>query len=119
MTNPISVANAEHYTWGANCDGWHLVRTPELSVIQERVPPGGRETPHLHSRARQFFFILEGEAVLEVAGRRHVLPARGGLEVEPGAAHQFRNESDRDVVFLVISQPPSQADRQPAQAAGP
>ncbi len=83
MTNPISVANAEHYTWGANCDGWHLVRTPELSVIQERVPPGGRETRHLHTRARQ-----------------------------------FRNESDRDVVFLVISQPPSQADRQPAQATG-
>jgi len=118
MTNPTSIATAEHYTWGANCDGWHLVRTAELSVIQERVPPGGRETRHRHSRARQFFFILAGEAVLEVAGERHVLSAQTGLEVKPGAAHQFRNESDRDVVFLVISQPPSQADRQPAQAAG-
>ena len=117
MPNPISIATAEHYNWGTHCDGWHLVRTPELSVIQERVPPGERETRHLHRRARQFFFILEGEAVLEVAGERHLLRAQGGLEVAPGAAHQFRNESDRDVVFLVISQPPSQTDRQPAELA--
>ncbi|WP_158531647.1 MULTISPECIES: hypothetical protein [unclassified Meiothermus] len=23
-----SKAEAEHYTWGQNCDGWHLVRRP-------------------------------------------------------------------------------------------
>ena len=115
MTNPISLENAEHYLWGSNCDGWRLVRTPEQSVIQERVPPGGRETRHFHARARQFFFVLEGEAVLEVAGQRHILPARTGLEIAPGSPHQFRNESDRDVIFLVISQPPGQGDRLPAE----
>src|SRR5260221_7355516 len=103
MTNPIHIANAEHYLWGHNCDGWHLVRAPELSIIQERVPPGGRETRHSHVRARQFFFVLEGEAVLEVAGQRHALSARMGLEIAPGVPHQFRNESDREVIFLVIS----------------
>src|SRR5690349_17463832 len=101
MATPISIENAEHYLWGAGCDGWHLLRSAELSVIQERVPPGGRETRHRHIHARQFFFVLEGEAVLEVDGQRHVLPARTGLQVEPGSAHQFRNESDREVVFLV------------------
>lgn len=40
MTNPIRLENAEHYLWGTHCEGWHLVRAPELSVIQERVPPG-------------------------------------------------------------------------------
>ena len=115
MTNPISVENAEHYLWGGNCDGWRLVRTPELSVIQERVPPGGRETRHFHSRARQFFFVLEGEAVLEVAGQRHTLPTRTGLEIAPGAPHQFRNESEHEVIFLIISQPPGQGDRLPAE----
>ena len=84
-------------------------------MIQERVPPGGRETRHFHSRARQFFFVLEGEAVLEVEGQRHTLPSRTGLEIAPGAQHQFRNESERDVIFLVISQPPGQGDRQPAE----
>ena len=115
MTNPIAVENADHYVWGGNCDGWHLVRAPELSVIQERVPPGSRETRHLHSRARQFFFVLEGEAVLEVEGQRYTLLARTGLEIAPGAPHQFRNESEREVIFLVISQPPAQGDRLPVE----
>jgi uncharacterized cupin superfamily protein len=119
MSLPISTATAEHYTWGAACDGWHLLRSAELSVIQERVPPGAGETRHAHSRSRQFFYILEGEAILEVAGQRHQLPARTGLEIAPGVAHQFRNESRADVVFLVISQPPSQADRQPAEPLEP
>ena len=116
MAIPIRIEDAEHYTWGGNCDGWHLLRSAGLSVIQERVPPGGRETRHVHARAQQFFFVLSGEAVLEVDGQSHVLRAQTGLEVPPGVPHQFRNESDRDVSFLVISQPPSQADRLPAES---
>lgn len=117
MHTPIRIDNADHYLWGGHCDGWRLVRTAELSVIQERVPPGGRETRHAHARARQFFFVLQGEALLEVAGQRHVLPAQTGLEIDPGVPHQFRNESDHDVVFLVISQPPAQGDRLPVEPA--
>jgi hypothetical protein len=36
---PISTGTAPHYAWGAKCDGWHLVRSADLSVIQERMPP--------------------------------------------------------------------------------
>ena len=35
-----------------------MLNRPELSVIQERVPPGDRERRHLHSKARQFFYVL-------------------------------------------------------------
>jgi hypothetical protein len=34
----ISKQNAEHYIWGDNCDGWHLVNNKDLSVIHERMP---------------------------------------------------------------------------------
>jgi hypothetical protein len=44
----IDIATAEHYVWGDVCDGWHLVKSPSLSVIQERVPPGGAEVKHYH-----------------------------------------------------------------------
>ena len=37
-TTTTSLANAEHYVWGDGCDGWHLLKHPDLSVIQERVP---------------------------------------------------------------------------------
>jgi len=106
--------HAEHYRWGDGCDGWHLLRRDDLSVIAERVPPGACEARHSHARARQFFYVLEGAAVIELEGRRIALGAGQGLEVPPGAAHQFRNESAADVHFLVVSQPPSHGDRTPA-----
>ena len=107
----ISNTTAEHYLWGAGCDGWHLVKRSEISVIYERLPPGTAEVRHYHQRAWQFFFILSGTAVMELAGKRETLQAQQGIEIPAGAPHQMRNESDADVEFLVISQPPSHGDR--------
>jgi mannose-6-phosphate isomerase-like protein (cupin superfamily) len=107
----ISRATAEHYVWGDGCAGWHLVQGEALSVIHERMPPGKRETQHYHERARQFFFILAGAAVLEVEGRPEALQAGQGLEVPPGARHHIRNEGAAPVEFLVISQPTTRGDR--------
>lgn len=107
----ISKATAEHYTWGDGCDGWHLVRQPELSVIHERMPPGTAEARHYHLRSRQLFFVLVGTATLELDGVRETLGPQQGCEVPPGVPHQMLNLSDADVEFLVVSQPPSHGDR--------
>ena len=53
----IGHRNAEHYTWGEDCDGWHLVREPALSVIEESMPPGAQEVRHYHEKAQQFFYV--------------------------------------------------------------
>lgn len=94
------------------------MRTPDLSVIQERMPSGAAEVRHRHLRARQFFYVLGGQLELEVEGTRHRLEAGTGLEITPGAAHQAANRSTDDVMFLVVSQPPSHGDREfvPAKA---
>lgn len=107
----ISKHTAEHYTWGDGCDGWHLVKQPELSVIHERMPAGTAEVRHYHERARQLFFVLSGMATLEVAGVRETLGLQQAVEVLPGVPHQMFNESDADVEFLVISQPTTRGDR--------
>lgn len=107
----ISKKTAEHYVWGGISDGWHLVKEAELSVIHERMPPGASEVRHRHERARQFFFVLEGEATLEIAGEREVLRKYEGAEVPPGAPHQMFNESGGEIEFLVVSQPASHGDR--------
>ena len=111
MAEAISTANSEHYVWGGACDGWHLLKGEDLSVIQERVPPGAAEVRHYHRRSRQFFFILSGEAVIELEDSTVRLREREGLHVPPKVPHRFRNESQADVVFLVISAPKSQGDR--------
>jgi len=107
----ISSSTAEHYVWGGDCDGWHLVRQPGLSVIHERMPPGRQEVRHFHTRARQFFFVLDGVLTLEVEGVCHDLQPGQGLEMPPRVAHQAINRSAGDAAFLVISQPPAQGDR--------
>ncbi len=107
----ISKHSADHYTWGHSCDGWHLVRTPELSVIQEHMPPETSEVPHRHGRARQFFFVLEGTLSVEIGGKVQTLGLEEGLEVPPAVVHRVFNSSPDSVEFLVISQPPGQGDR--------
>ena len=107
----VDITSARHYRWGAASDGWHLLDGPGLSVIQERVPPGDAERRHQHASARQFFYILRGEATLEVDGHDVVVRAGQGIEVAPGTPHQFFNRSAADVEMLVISSPRSHGDR--------
>ena len=64
ITAPVSKASAPH-----------LVDTPGLSVVEERVPPGAGEVRHYHNQARQFFYVLSGTAVLETEGSEHRIPA--------------------------------------------
>ncbi|WML57680.1 cupin domain-containing protein [Neobacillus sp. PS2-9] len=107
----ISKHNAEHYTWGSQCDGWHLVNQQELSVIHERMPSQTAEVRHYHQQSRQFFFVLSGNPTLEVDGERFTLTPQEGIEVPPHIPHQMFNQSSSDVEFLVISQPTSKGDR--------
>ncbi|MCC3159145.1 cupin domain-containing protein [Hymenobacter sp. 15J16-1T3B] len=106
-----SIDSAEHYRWGEQCDGWHLVNTPELSVIQERMPPGTAEQYHYHERAQQFFYVLQGTATFDVAGRRLTVTPGTGLHVPPGAAHRILNLGADDLHFTVSSQPHAHGDR--------
>lgn len=107
----ISSSTAEHYHWGNNCDGWHLVKNERLSVIQEQMPTGATEVLHFHRQAQQFFFILSGEAIMEVDGGEVKLADGEGIPIPPGVSHQIKNTSAEAVRFLVISQPPSHGDR--------
>ncbi len=107
----VDRSNTEHYFWGVGCDGWHLLNRDDINIITERVPAGASEQRHFHVNSRQFFYILTGEAAIEVDGTRHILQAQQGLETPPGAVHQFCNESSHEVTFLVISSPKSHGDR--------
>ncbi len=106
-----SIKTARHYVWGDNCNGWHLATTKNLSVIQERVPPGASETRHIHEAGEQFFYIISGVATLEVDGVIHDLKCNEGMHVAAGVAHTLSNNHEVDLEFLVISTPPSHGDR--------
>jgi mannose-6-phosphate isomerase-like protein (cupin superfamily) len=106
-----SIETAEHYVWGEVCDGWHLVKSPSLSVIQERVPVGASEVKHYHSKARQFFYVLSGVATLEFNHQKISFGMGQGVHVPPEVPHRFINASLEEVVFLVVSTPSTAGDR--------
>ncbi|HLW83837.1 MAG TPA: cupin domain-containing protein [Candidatus Sulfotelmatobacter sp.] len=111
MARSVSRENAEHYRWGKDCDAWYLVNDPQLSVIEEFMPPGAAEIRHHHQKAQQFFYILSGEVLMEVEGETTLLGAGSGIRILPGKHHQIRNPSSGAVRFLVISHPRSHGDR--------
>jgi len=106
-----STDNAEHYTWGTNCDGWPLLRSDSLSVIEERMPPGTSEQLHYHERAQQVFYILSGTANFEVEGELKTVNANQSIHIKPNTKHRIINDEDADLHFLVISEPKSHGDR--------
>lgn len=106
-----STQNAEHYIWGNNCDGWHLLRSDSLSVIQERMPPGTGEQLHLHHHAQQVFYILSGTATFEIVGEIFAVEANQSIHIPPETRHRILNNGVEDLHFLVISEPKAHGDR--------
>lgn len=106
-----SIQNSEHYTWGDNCDGWHLLKTDELSVIQECMPDSTAEVLHYHRKAQQVFYILSGEATFEINGETKKVLANQSIHIPNNTLHKISNLKKNDLSFLVTSQPPSQNDR--------
>ncbi len=109
---PVSKNNPLlHYHWGTGCQGWNLVSEEGLSVKLERMPPHSSEMSHWHERARQFFFILQGEAVMETGKGRVRLLAGEGIHIPPGEVHRILNEGNTDLEFILSSQPTTSQDR--------
>ena len=114
----IDRSTAPHYAWGEGCDGWRLRDGDALSVIEERMPAGTSETRHVHDRAEQVFYVLEGILTIEIGGAVHRLRAFDAFHVEPGQPHEVRNDGPSDAArFLVISSPTTTGDRRPPRPA--
>ncbi len=107
----VSVANTKAYDWGKSGKGWPLVNTDGLSVIEELMPPGTEEEMHSHEICQQFFYILNGSATFIVDAQSHTLNENQGIHIKSGVAHQIRNETSENLIFLVVSQPRSHGDR--------
>jgi mannose-6-phosphate isomerase-like protein (cupin superfamily) len=108
---PIEPATADHYVWGGKNDGWYMINRRDLSIIQERMAPGGEEIRHYHRKSRQFFYVLSGTLTMDVDGDASEVTAGQGIEIVPGKTHKARNASAAPLDMLVVSMPNSHGDR--------
>lgn len=106
-----SKGNSEHYNWGNNCSGWHLVKSENLSIIEELMPANTSEQKHYHNFSEQFFYILSGTGTFEIENKILEVNKGEGIHIYPRVIHQIKNEKSTDLEFIVISQPTTRGDR--------
>jgi len=76
-----------------------------FGVNQVRIAPGGQSSSrHAHKVQDEIVLVMEGEITLETdAGQEKLQPGMWvGFPAGTGDAHRLINQTDRDVVFLVI-----------------
>jgi uncharacterized cupin superfamily protein len=75
-----------------------------------RLPPGVRGGRHIEHAQEEMFIVLEGTATLLIGDppERVELPAGSVAVVETETGQQLRNESDAEVVVLIVGAPPEQ-----------
>jgi quercetin dioxygenase-like cupin family protein len=77
-------------------------------LVEGELAPGAEIGRHTHP-GQEFFYVLSGEAILEVEGKPpQTVKAGMGIHDEPGVPHSVRNLSKTEpwkyVAFLVIEQ---------------
>jgi len=75
-----------------------------------RLPPGVRGSRHIEHVQEEMFVVLEGTATLLLGDppERIELPRGSVAVVETETALQLRNESDAEIVVLIVGAPPEQ-----------
>ena len=78
-----------------------------FDMDQVIIPPGKRNFPH-HSHAAlwEMYYIVSGSAVIRMDEESHQVSKGDSIMCPPGVAHQIINESEGDVVYLVVSNDP-------------
>jgi uncharacterized cupin superfamily protein len=80
----------------------------EMRATIWRLPAGARGTRHLERVQEELFVVLEGAATLLLGDppERVELPCGSVAVVEKETALQLHNESDAEMVVLIVGAPP-------------
>jgi uncharacterized cupin superfamily protein len=67
--------------------------------------PKSANTLHKHIRAEEFYFVLEGVGRLRVGDETLTVPKYGGVLVGPEQLRQVFNDTDAEVLCLIVAAP--------------
>jgi mannose-6-phosphate isomerase-like protein (cupin superfamily) len=69
------------------------------------LPPKSASTLHKHVRQEEFYFVLEGTGRLRVGDKTLTVPKHGGVLVGPDQLRQVFNDTDGEVLWLIVGAP--------------
>jgi mannose-6-phosphate isomerase-like protein (cupin superfamily) len=88
-----------------NADFLELTKSENLGARLWRFPPKSANTVHKHIRAEEFYFVLEGVGRMRVGDETLTVPKYGGVLVGPDQLRQVFNDTDSDVLWLIVAAP--------------
>jgi mannose-6-phosphate isomerase-like protein (cupin superfamily) len=88
-----------------NADFLERTGSENLGARLWRLPPKSANTLHKHVRAEEFYFVLEGVGRMRVGGDTLTVPKHGGVLVGPSQLRQVFNDTDAEVLWLIIGAP--------------
>jgi|GEM_PF-113972 len=101
----ITKQNTKQYKWGDKSNGWYFLESPHLHIIEALMLPNAAETKYYHNTSEQFFYIIKGIATFEIGNEIHKIQAREAIYILPEVKHQIKNLTNKNLEFIVISQP--------------
>jgi mannose-6-phosphate isomerase-like protein (cupin superfamily) len=88
-----------------NADYLEHTGSENLGARLWRLPAKTANTLHKHVRAEEFYFVLEGVGRLRVRDKTLTVPKYGGVLVGPGEFRQVFNDTDAEVLWLIVGAP--------------
>ena len=88
-----------------NADFLERSGSENLGARLWRLQPKSANTLHKHIRAEEFYFVLEGVGRLRVDDETLTVPRHGGVLVGPDLLRQVFNDTDAEVLWLIIGAP--------------
>jgi mannose-6-phosphate isomerase-like protein (cupin superfamily) len=88
-----------------NADFLERTGSEKLGARLWRLPPKSANTLHRHIRAQEFYFVLEGTGRMRVGAQTLTVPKHGGVLVAPDQLRQVFNDSDAEVLWLIVGAP--------------
>ena len=88
-----------------NADYLERTGSENMGARVWRLPPRSANTLHKHIRSEEFYFVLEGTGRIRVGDEILTVPRYGGLLVAPDQLRQVFNDSDDEVLWLIVSAP--------------
>lgn len=88
-----------------NADFLERTGSENMGARLWRMPPWSANTLHKHVRSEEFYFVLEGTGRMRIGEETVTVPKYGGVMVGPDQLRQVFNDTDEDVLWLIIGAP--------------
>jgi quercetin dioxygenase-like cupin family protein len=76
-----------------------------LAFFHLMAPPMSGPPRHVHSREDELFYVLQGELVFELDGKRHPVGAGDSVYLRRGVVHAYQNFTTADAQLLIATTP--------------